>query len=63
MNLFVLSGLQNDVLYVDGLKIGITTKLSSATGNIASSFYYLLIYCKHLNQNQGSEEVSALVCS
>jgi len=40
MNLFVLSGRQNDVLYVDGLKIGTTTKLSSASGNIASSVYY-----------------------
>lgn len=32
MNRFMRSGQQNDVLYVDGLKIGTTTKSSYATG-------------------------------
>lgn len=32
MNQFVQSGLQKDAPFVDGLKIGMTTKLSSATG-------------------------------
>lgn len=34
MNLFMPSGQQKGVQYADGLKIGITIKLSSATGNV-----------------------------
>jgi len=34
MNLYMLSGLQNAVLFVDGLKTGTITKLSFATGNV-----------------------------
>lgn len=40
MNLFMLSGQQSVVLYVDGLKIGTITKLSSATGNINVFLYF-----------------------
>lgn len=44
MSLFVLSGQQSDVLYVDGLKIGIITKLSSAIGELnVFSFIFLII--------------------
>ena len=43
MSLFVLGGQQSDVLYVDGLKIGIITKLSSAIGELNVFFFIFLI--------------------
>ena len=40
----MLSGQQSDVLYVDGLKIGIITKLSSVIGEFnVFSFIFLII--------------------
>lgn len=41
MSLFMQGGLQNDVLYVDGLKIGTTTKLLYATGLSIQMILYL----------------------
>jgi hypothetical protein len=39
MNQFMLSGQQNVVLYVDGLKIGTTTKSLSATGIVNGHWF------------------------
>ena len=48
MNLWMLSGLQKAVLYVDGLKTRSTTKLSFATGNVIVSVHFLFIYLANI---------------